>query len=260
VLVTTQLIYEYTDANNCSDAETLAILVLDCGCADPAFANAGPDDIVCAGDAAILSGTANHAGTWSTSGSGTFSNINDVNTTYTPSQADINFGSVILTLTDADPDGIGPCVSADDQVVITFDFLVINISPVSQLCDGDPSVILSATPTGGLWSGNGVTGNSFDPSTAGPGTHTINYTFTNSNNCTANEDIQIVVTDCNCPNPAMVNAGSDLKVCGNQLILLNGTVNTSSFVEHQAAPDFLMIRIWHSLFTMQVRQIYLQVQ
>ena len=224
---TTQLIYEYTDANDCSDAETLAILVLDCGCADPAFANAGPDDIVCAGDAAILSGTANHAGTWTTSGSGTFSNINDVNTTYTPSQADINFGSVILTLTDADPDGIGPCVSADDQVVITFDFLVINISPVSQLCDGDPSVILSATPTGGLWSGNGVTGNSFDPSTAGPGTHTINYTFTNSNNCTANEDIQIVVTDCNCPNPAMVNAGSDLKVCGNQLILLNGTVNTS---------------------------------
>ena len=224
---TAQLIYEYTDANNCSDAETLAILVLDCGCADPAFADAGPDDIVCAGDAAILSGTANHAGTWSTSGSGTFSNINDVNTTYTPSQADINFGSVILTLTDADPDGIGPCVSAGDQVVITFDFLVINISPVSQLCDGDPSVILSATPIGGLWSGPGVNGNSFDPSTAGPGTHTINYTFINSNNCTASEDIQIVVTDCNCPNPAMANAGSDLKVCGNQLILLNGTVNTT---------------------------------
>ncbi|MBK8604693.1 MAG: hypothetical protein IPN87_17125 [Saprospiraceae bacterium] len=113
------------------------------------------------------------------------------------------------------------------QVVITFDFLVINISPVSQLCDGDPSIILSATPTGGLWSGNGVTGNSFDPSTAGPGTHTINYTFTNSNNCTASENIQIVVTDCNCPNPASADAGSDLKVCGNQLILLNGTVNTT---------------------------------
>ena len=39
----------------------------------------------------------------------------------------------------------------------------------------DPSVTMSGTPSGGVFSGPGVTGSSFDPATAGVGTHVISY-------------------------------------------------------------------------------------
>ena len=43
-----------------------------------------------------------------------------------------------------------------------------------EMCEGDTAVTL--TPSGaGFFSGPGITGNMFDPTTAGPGLHTINY-------------------------------------------------------------------------------------
>lgn len=50
--------------------------------------------------------------------------------------------------------------------------------------DAAPITLNSATPVGGTYSGPGVTGTSFNPTTAGPGTHRIKYTYTNTNSCT----------------------------------------------------------------------------
>ena len=50
--------------------------------------------------------------------------------------------------------------------------------------DAAPITLNSATPAGGTYSGPGVTGTSFNPTTAGPGTHRIKYTYTNTNSCT----------------------------------------------------------------------------
>jgi len=44
------------------------------------------------------------------------------------------------------------------------------------VCLTDAPVVLSVTPAGGIFSGNGVSGNVFDPSQAGGGYHIINYT------------------------------------------------------------------------------------
>jgi hypothetical protein len=42
----------------------------------------------------------------------------------------------------------------------------------------DPAATLSGTPAGGVFSGPGVSGNTFTPSVAGAGVHTITYTYT----------------------------------------------------------------------------------
>src|SRR5690606_35605492 len=57
-------------------------------------------------------------------------------------------------------------------------------------------VLLVGSPTGGIWSGTGVTGDQtngyvFDPSF---GTQTITYTFTNGNGC-ANSDVTTITVN-----------------------------------------------------------------
>src|SRR5690606_41704 len=82
--------------------------------------NAGTDKELCANNAAIsLSGSVTIAtgGTWS-GGNGTFSpNANDLNAVYTPSQGEINAGTLTLTLTST---GNLSCSAVTDQVTYTF--------------------------------------------------------------------------------------------------------------------------------------------
>ena len=53
----------------------------------------------------------------------------------------------------------------------------------SAYCNVDPSVTLVGNPAGGVFSGNGVAGNTFDPSAVPLGNVTITYTFTDSLGC-----------------------------------------------------------------------------
>ncbi|WP_020531068.1 PKD domain-containing protein [Flexithrix dorotheae] len=95
---------------------------------------------------------------------------------------------------------------AKDYLVVTYNstqvgctaeqkFLTIHLkeSPLVSLnlpdniCIANGKLALEAAPTGGTWSGEGVSGNMLDPSIAGEGAHTITYTFTNGNNCTAQQ-------------------------------------------------------------------------
>ena len=52
-----------------------------------------------------------------------------------------------------------------------------------HLC-GDPITLTGGSPLGGNYSGTGVSGGMFDPSQAGPGTHTLTYTYTDVWGCT----------------------------------------------------------------------------
>lgn len=67
------------------------------------------------------------------------------------------------------------------------------ISPVSALCTSDSPVNLNAVDLGGIWSGTGVSGSTFDPSVAGPGTHTISYDI--SGICGDSDQIDVIVAD-----------------------------------------------------------------
>ncbi|HYG51747.1 MAG TPA: T9SS type A sorting domain-containing protein, partial [Flavobacteriales bacterium] len=69
--------------------------------------------------------------------------------------------------------------------------------PATQICDDDLPVTLSGgSPSGGVYSGTGVTGSTFDPIAAGAGTHVITYTFTNGSGCSDTATDSYVVDDC----------------------------------------------------------------
>jgi len=74
--------------------------------------------------------------------------------------------------------------------------VTLTITP-SIACNTESAMTLGGeSPTGGNWSGTGVLGSTFNPSTAGIGTHTIVYTFTDGNGCSGSAQDDIQVDDC----------------------------------------------------------------
>ncbi len=92
----------------------------------------------------------------------------------------------------------GPCPDT-----ATFNIAIVNsvnatITPAGPFCTNDPSVTLSAVSPGGTWSGTGITNpttGTFDPNTAGAGTHTITYGISGSCGDTQTVNILVIPQD-----------------------------------------------------------------
>lgn len=157
-----------------------------------ATAIAGPFDTLCGPGPYVLSNasaTSYSAILWSTSGSGTFTNGNTVNASYTPSAADITAGMVQLRMYVT---GLGTCGNASDTMGLTMGSLptVSFTGLANDYCETDMAAMLIGVPTTGTFSGTGISGNQFDPAVAGSGTHSITYSV-NSNGCIGT-DVQSV--------------------------------------------------------------------
>ncbi len=202
---------------------------------DAPTANAGADQSICANNAsAVLSGSVTIAtgGIWS-GGTGSYNpNNTSLNTTYTPSAAEIANGSVTLTLTTV---GNGNSNPVSDQVVITITPApVVNAGANLTTCANQPTAQLAGVvnnATGGVWSGGSGT---FNPSNSNlnatytptlgeiaSGTLTLTLTSTGNGNCVAVTD-QVLLTVAPAP---VVNAGIDRTVCSN-----NASVNLAGSV------------------------------
>lgn len=167
----------YTDGNGCSSTSTITSIVLN----DLPIVDAGLDQEICEGGTITLSG----------SGADTYAWTNSVvdGTPFTPALGTTSY-SVIGT------DGNG-CENSDDLDVVVNPLPSVDFS-IGQdtTCVEAGAVVLTGSPSGGTFSGTGVTGNTFDPSTAGEGQFDIEYSFTDGNGCSTVEIQTIVVQDC----------------------------------------------------------------
>jgi hypothetical protein len=84
--------------------------------------------------------------------------------------------------------------SAAILTVRTYPIVAFGGFPAS-ICKSDASFTLSATPTGGVWSGAGVSGSTFSPIAAGVGVRTVTYTVSNAG-CTTAQPTVINVLEC----------------------------------------------------------------
>ncbi len=198
-------------------------------------ANAGVDQTKCANNASIqLNGAVTIAtgGQWS-GGLGIFSpSPNILNATYSPTTAEINSGSITLTLTST---GNGGCNAVTDQVIISFtsaptsnagnDISVCANNAVATL-NGAYTIATGATWSGGngTYSPNNTTMNATytpTPAERAAGSVTLTLTTTGNNNCTAVSDAVLITIT---PAPA-VNAGTDRSACSNNAaVTLNGQI------------------------------------
>lgn len=110
---------------------------------------------------------------------GTLSGPGISGSSFTPVNAGAGTHTILYTFTDS----LG-CTTSDSLHMQVFP--VVNVSLTSSdnnVCADDASVALTGSPAGGVYSGPGVSGSSFDPSTAGTGTQTITYTYQDANGC-----------------------------------------------------------------------------
>ena len=106
-------------------------------------------------------------------------------------------------------DGNGCSSSALDSLELKW-ATPCTFSPISQLCVNDDPVTLKGSPASGDFYGKGVSGNMFDPSSAGVGNHTLVYAFTNLLNCTTTDTQVVTVVD-----KSKVTWSETIKTCVN---------------------------------------------
>ncbi|MBV6652174.1 MAG: hypothetical protein KI786_00350, partial [Mameliella sp.] len=143
--------YTYTDPNGCTATATVDLEIssdLQVSIQDPGpyCADAAPDTIV-----GIPAG-----GTW----------MGDVDTLGVFAPSALAPGTYTAIYDYTDPEG---CEGTDTIALEILPLPVVNIDSVGVLCTDAAAVSLSATPAGGMWSGDTGANGSFDPGAYTPG-------------------------------------------------------------------------------------------
>jgi len=166
-----------TDANGCTATATATVTV---NTLPTVTANVSAS-AACEGASIIFTGGGASTFTWT-------GGVTD-NVPFTPTATDT------YTVTGTDGNG---CVNTATTTVTVNTLPAVDLALTTTLvCIGDPAFTLGGeSPAGGTWSGTGVTGNSFDPATAGAGASLITYTYTDGNGCSASDTGSVTVDLC----------------------------------------------------------------
>ncbi len=171
--------YNYTDGNGCSNSAMTDVVV---NALPVVSVSGGP---FCIDDAASNLTASPAGGTFSGTG------ITDgAAGTFDPATAGAGTHTITYTFTD----GNGCSNSAMTNVVVNA-LPVVSVSG-GPFCIDDAASNLTASPAGGTFSGTGITdgaAGTFDPATAGAGTHTITYNYTDGNGCSNSAMTNVVV-------------------------------------------------------------------
>lgn len=181
-LGTTAVTYTATDASGNTATGSFNVTVVDN--IAPTFSNCPANMTLCAGD--VLTFTAPTA-TDNCTSSPTVVQLSGPASGSTPSAGSF---TVIFRATDAAGNFTNCTFTVTVNAAPSVNFALTD----DEACTTDAIMnIGSGTPSGGIYSGTGVSGSSFDPGTSGAGTFTITYTVTNGFGCTdqASDDMTV---------------------------------------------------------------------
>ena len=163
-----------TDVNGCVNTALVTVSV------NPLpIVSLGPNIIQCGGTAMLNAGNMGSTYMWSNA---------STTQTITVSAS----GTYIVFVTD-----VNGCIGTNSVVVTINSIPAVTASASSVVvCVADAIVTLTGTPTGGVWSGPGVSGSTFSPTSAGVGLHTAIYSYTDANGCEGITSVNVQVNAC----------------------------------------------------------------
>jgi gliding motility-associated-like protein len=213
--VNTTYIVIVTDANNCSNTDTVNITVNSLP-----VATASNDTTICAGFSVQLSATGGNTYAWSPSAG--LNNPAIFNPIATPS----NTTMYIVTVTD-----LNNCTDTESVIITVNQLPNANAGPDTAVCFGG-SIQIGGSPTGPAgstynWSPLGSLDNSTiaNPTATPSATTPYIVTVTDANNCENKDTIVVTVN----PLP-IVNAGPDKAICQGGSTVIGGTPTVTGAV------------------------------
>lgn len=93
-------------------------------------------------------------------------------------------------MTDINNCAINANITVTQPAALNANFSGLN----PNLCNSSGLVNLIPMQTGGVFSGLGINGNTFNPAIAGNGTHVITYTIGSSPTCSATQTFSVTVS------------------------------------------------------------------
>lgn len=161
-----QITYSYTDTNGCTDSASKSLQVY----AAPS-AILSPLDTICSGELPVTLTGGLPAG-------GTYSGIGVSAGSFDPSVAGIGTHMIYYSVSNAN------CSATDSSEIVVVNSPNVSINFSSPVCQNASPVLMTATPSGGSFSGTGVSGNYFIPQIVNPGDYAISYTVS-QNGCSS---------------------------------------------------------------------------
>ncbi|RMG89100.1 MAG: hypothetical protein D6706_21945, partial [Chloroflexi bacterium] len=159
--------YSYTDSNGCTAVDTAITEVH--ALPEPVISGLAVSYCIDA-SAVVLTGTPS---------GGVFSGAVVQGNVFDPSVAGSGTHAVYYSYTDSNG-----CTAVDTAITEVYPLPQLTLDGLSNgYCMDHPPVALNPSPMGGVLTGNGITGNVFNPADASPGMHTITYQYSDSNGC-----------------------------------------------------------------------------
>ncbi|MDZ4845453.1 MAG: T9SS type A sorting domain-containing protein [Chitinophagales bacterium] len=204
--------YTYTAPNGCSRAQTQTTVVTDV----PIISFTIPP-FLCDGDTAVE--------LMATPAGGTYSGVGVTGNFFDPVDAGVG-GPYIITYTFTDTIGCGNTATTNRSVSVTTPPTVSMIGLATEYCANATDAMLTGIPAGGTFSGSGVTANSFVPAVAGAGAHTVTYSYTDNNGCSAAQSTSTLVNAL----PIVELTGLDAVYCEDDAVaLMTGTPSGGTY-------------------------------
>ncbi|MFZ4401857.1 MAG: beta strand repeat-containing protein, partial [Bacteroidales bacterium] len=195
--------YTYTDGNSCTNSTIQNVTVN----ALPTVSFTGLNSAYCI-DAAPANLVGSPLG-------GTFSGTGISGSTFTASVATEGLHIITYNYTDGNS-----CTNSATQNVTVNALPIVNAGTDITVCSNSSPLTLGGIPSGGIWSGIGVSANMFTPSF---GTQTLTYTYTDANSCVNSDNAVINVTTL--PSAGISYSGASFchSVATPQAVVLTGT-------------------------------------
>lgn len=216
--------------------------------------SAGSDETICFSEVLNITtaSASDYLGlAWSTSGSGTFTNDNDLNPTYNPSAGDLTAGTITLTLTATTQ---SPCSNptTDEMVLTITPAPTVDAGADDSFCTGNPSYQLTGSATNYstiIWTtpGTGTINNptslipTYEPSAADiiSGSVELTMTVMGSGTCILESADDLMVLSF--VDEPTANAGSDGSVCSGSSYTFTGTADNYNAIEWTTPGDGILI-------------------
>lgn len=210
--------YDYVircGTGSCANTDTVKVRIL----ASPVITVSTTSPSACGNSdgsaVATVSGQGAYTLSWSSGDSGPVANNLNAGS-YTVTVIDTLSGcSVVKTFAVDDPNAPTVSTSMSDTLI----------------CINSGSLAMTAAPSGGAWTGTGLSGSSFDPQAAGVGQHTVVYTV-DSSGCKASVSVEIAVSAVPAAPVLSIDANGKASVSGTSgasyVWLLDGQMITST--------------------------------